>query len=297
MISIQTLFIATRPQYLLLSIVLVFLGAGVARMYGPLPGPEFVLCLAGLVLLHISTNVLNDYFDYTSGIDLETQRTPFNGGSGVLNQGLLVPRQTLAFGLSAFALAVPIGGYLVAEIGWPLLPLFVLGAVFVLFGTSHMTRLGFGLGELSAGLGLGALPVFGTAWILHGSPDPAFMPAAVPSALWVFNLLFLNEFPDECADRRGGRKTLATQLGFPAGWRLYVAVSALAYLWVGAAVWLGFMPKPCLLVFLTLPLAVKAAARSRAADFGGEFTQAQAANVGLALLGHALLALGYWVSA
>ena len=296
MIPAKTLFLETRPHYLLLSVLLVCLGGAVARHYGPFHWQGFLLCLLGLVLLHISTNVLNDYFDYSSGIDLETERTPFNGGSGLLNAGLLEPRHALVFGLSAFALAVPIGGYLVATLGWPLLPLFLLGSAFVIFNTSHITRLGFGLGELSAGLGLGALPVFGTAWIVHGSPSPAFLLAAVPSALWVFNLLLLNEFPDEQADRRGGRKTLVIQLGFRRAWWAYSALGVAAYGWIIACVWAGAMPGQSLWVLLSLPLAAKAIVFSRKPDFGGDFTKAQAANVGLVLSGHGLLALGYWLT-
>ena len=37
----------------------------------------------GLLLTHISVNVLNDYFDYRSGMDLATKRIPFSGGSGL----------------------------------------------------------------------------------------------------------------------------------------------------------------------------------------------------------------------
>jgi 1,4-dihydroxy-2-naphthoate octaprenyltransferase len=278
----------------LLSVLLVILGGSVARYYGAFHWAGFGLCLLGLVLLHISANVLNDYFDYTSGIDLATDRTPFNGGSGLLNEGLLTPRQALLFGLAAFALAVPIGGYLLATIGWALLPMFVLGSALVLGNTSHIAKLGYGLGELSAGLGLGALPVFGTAWVVHGSPAAEFLYPGLPSALWVFNLLLLNEFPDEQPDQAGGRKTLPVQLGFRRARWVYVGLGCAAYLWIAACVALGAMPAPCLLAFLSLPLAVKAAAMSHKPDFKGDFLKAQAGNVGLALSGHFLLALGYY---
>ena len=299
MIPLKTLFLETRPHYLLLSVLLVLLGGGIARYYGAFHWSVFLLCLFGLVLLHISTNVLNDYFDYTSGIDLETKRTPFNGGSGLLNEGLLTPRETLFFGLSAFALAVPIGVYLVIHIGWPLLPLFLVGSVFVIFGTSHISKLGYGLGELSAGLGLGALPVFGTAWIVHGMPDWHYLYASVPSAIWVFNLLFLNEFPDEQADKKGGRKTLVVQLGFGLAHNLYAGLSVLAWVWIAACVAAGVMPNMCLLALFALPLAARAIRLSRQPDFSmeGDFLRAQAANVGLTLAGHFLLAVGFFWAA
>lgn len=39
-----------------------------------------LLAFAGLLLAHISAGVLNEYFDYKSGVDLETKRTPFSVG-------------------------------------------------------------------------------------------------------------------------------------------------------------------------------------------------------------------------
>ena len=294
--SIKILFLETRPQYLLLSVLLVILSGCLAHYYGAFAWGRFWLCLIGLVLLHISTNVLNDYFDYRSGIDLETRRTPFNGGSGLLRQGLLTPRQTLGFGVAAFGLAIPIGGYFVAIIGWSLLPLLLVGTAFVLFNSSHLTRLGYGLGEWSAGLGLGALPIFGAAWIISGTPDSQFLFAAAPSTLWVANLLFLNEFPDEAPDRQGGRKTLVIELGFERARQLYVVLSALSFVWIAGCLLFQAMPLPCALAFLSMPLAYRAMALSRRRDFGGAFTQAQAANVQLVLSGHLLLALGYWLA-
>ncbi len=41
-----------------------------------------MLALLGAFLAHISVNTLNEYFDFKSGLDLETIKTPFSGGSG-----------------------------------------------------------------------------------------------------------------------------------------------------------------------------------------------------------------------
>lgn len=74
-------FLETRPQFLLLSVVLVLLGTAIARNEGYFDGLKFILTTLGLLLAHASVNILNDYFDYKSGIDLQTTRTPFSGGS------------------------------------------------------------------------------------------------------------------------------------------------------------------------------------------------------------------------
>ena len=80
-------FLETRPQFLILSITLVLIGSSAAFFHGYHHIPHTFLALLGLIAFHISVNVLNDYHDYKSGIDLHTQRTPFSGGSGLLPLG------------------------------------------------------------------------------------------------------------------------------------------------------------------------------------------------------------------
>ena len=58
-----------RAPFLPLSVVLAFLGACIAWYDGAFHLGYAVLAFVGLLLAHISVNVLNDYFDYRSGID------------------------------------------------------------------------------------------------------------------------------------------------------------------------------------------------------------------------------------
>jgi 1,4-dihydroxy-2-naphthoate octaprenyltransferase len=74
-------FLETRPQFLILSVVLAFLGASLGYYDGAFHLGYALLACLGLLLTHTSVNVLNDYFDYRSGIDQATQRTPFSGGT------------------------------------------------------------------------------------------------------------------------------------------------------------------------------------------------------------------------
>ena len=81
MTGLKTWFAETRPHFLLLTPVCVFVGIAVAVYQSDsLKALHLALALLGALLAHISVNVLNDYFDYRSGIDLETRRTPFSGG-------------------------------------------------------------------------------------------------------------------------------------------------------------------------------------------------------------------------
>ena len=182
---IKNYLLETRPQFLVLSLVLAILGSGIALASGSFNLGWAVLLFVGLLFLHISANTLNDYFDYRSGIDLATNRTPFSGGSGVLPSGALSPRAVLVLGLTTFVLAIPIGLYFISIRGMALLPLFFVGAVLVLLYTTLFTKIGGGMSEITAGLGLGTLPVFGIYYIMTGNAAGAAIYASIPSGFLV----------------------------------------------------------------------------------------------------------------
>ena len=287
------MFLETRPQFLLLSPILAFLGMAIGLRDNSLNWPYFLLSIVGLTLLHASVNTLNDYHDYKTGIDLKTNRTPFSGGSGFLAGGLLKPSAVLAIGLGSFIIAIPIGFYFLLRLGWNLAPLFIIGAFFVLFYTSHLTRIGFGSAEISAGLGLGTLPVLGTFIIINGGFTYQALYASIPSGFLVCNLLLLNEFPDADADKTANRKTLPIILGHRKAAIVYSTLVAATYLWIVAGVILQIMPAWTLLALLTLPVGIKAIKGSLTYKKLEELIPAQGANVMIVLGIQLLMGLGY----
>jgi len=82
--KLKPCFLETRLSFLLLSVVLAFLGTSIAFYDGVLHLSYSFLAFLGLLLCHISANVFNGYFDYRSGIDLRTKRTLSSEGSGIL---------------------------------------------------------------------------------------------------------------------------------------------------------------------------------------------------------------------
>jgi 1,4-dihydroxy-2-naphthoate octaprenyltransferase len=215
-----------RAPFLLLPVTLVAAGAAAAAYEGAAGWGPTLLALFGLVLLHAAVNAFNEASDMTTGIDLKTTRTPFSGGSGTLPAGRLSVRATRVF---AYACAVT-GGLVGAWFALGLGPMFALllavGAASVLFYSNAFARLG--LGETFAGLGLGALPIWCAAWVQGQPPGPAALWAGVPAFFMTFNLLLLNEFPDEDADRAGGRKNLVLVLGRKGAARVYATAALLA---------------------------------------------------------------------
>lgn len=211
----------------------------------------------------------------------------------MLPAGKLTSIAVLRLGLITFFLAVPIGLFFLYARGLAILPIFVLGAIFVLFYTSHITKFGMGMPELAAGLGLGTLPVFGTFLIMNDGFSWSALYASIPSGFLVCNLLYLNEFPDRDADQFGGRKTLPIVLGYRKAAILYSAIMIMTYIWVVVGVIFRLMPVWTLLSILTLPFAIKAIKGSLTFKSPMELGPAQGANVATVLLTQLLMGIGY----
>ncbi len=244
-----------RAPFLLLPVTLVVCGAGAAAVEGTLRALPTVLALVGLVATHIAVNALNEWSDMRRGIDLKTRRTPFSGGSGTLPSGAASTEAALGLGLVFAAVGLAIGLWFLWAIGWVFLPFLLVGAVFVLGYTDALARLG--VGEVAAGLGLGGLPVAGTALVQDGTLGGVAVAASVPAFLMTFNLLLLNEFPDEIPDREGGRKNLVILLGRkPAAW-VYAGAALLVPGWIVLAVVLGLLPYWALLGALPSVLLIQ----------------------------------------
>jgi len=284
-------FLETRPQFLLLSVVLAFLGTSIAWYDGAFHLGYALLAFVGLLLAHISVNVLNDYFDYRSGIDLETKRTPFSGGSGILPAALLKPRQVFWLGLGAFLLAIPIGIYFVIARGWLLLPLLLIAAICVLLYTPFMLKMRWP--EWAPGVGLGTLPVLGAYFVQTGEYTLPALIAAIPSGILVHNLLLLNEFPETEADKKAGRKTLPITMGKAKASIVYSVLTVIVYLWIIGGVVAGRMPPFSLIALLTLPLAIKAIQGARKHQEITRLMPAMGNNVLVVLLTQLLLGIGY----
>jgi 1,4-dihydroxy-2-naphthoate octaprenyltransferase len=252
-------FRETRPQFLLLTPVCVCVGVGTAAWVkgglGTLPWGYVILAFIGALGAHIATNVLNDYFDYTSGLDLKTKPTPFSGGSGILPQRLMTPQNVLIFGLVALGLTAAIGIVFWAVWGWAILPLGLLGIITIVAYTPWVTKRPF-LCLIAPGLGFGPFMVMGTHFVLTGRYDAVSILASLVPGFLVSNLLLLNQFPDVEADAAVNRRHIPIIMGLPASARLYAVLALATYLVIIIACIIGAAPPAALIAFITLPLAL-----------------------------------------
>jgi len=233
-----------RAPFLLLPPTLVASGAAAAAWDGSFSWSRSLLAAFGMVAVHMAVNTFNEWSDMRTGIDLHTERTPFTGGSGTLPSGAMSTTTAFWFGVVCSIVGLAIGVWFVRQVGWVLLPIILAGAISVVAYTDLFARIGFG--EVAAGFGLGAGPVIGAALVQDGEWSKAAAWAAIPAFCMTFNLLFLNEFPDETADREGGRRNLVILLGRkPAAW-MYALVGLLTPLAIVLGFVTGALPLLCL---------------------------------------------------
>ena len=244
-----------RAPFLLLPPTLVAAGAAAAAWDGAFSWAQTLLAMIGLVALHMAVNILNEWSDMRTGIDLETDRTPFTGGSGTLPAGGMGSKSALVFGLVCSGVGLSIGLWFLWTVGWVLLPIMLAGAVSVLTYTDLLARIG--VGEIAAGFGLGAGPVIGAALVQGGGWSNAAAAASIPAFFMTFNLLLLNEFPDEEADRGGGRRNLVILLGRRTAAWIYVIAGLATPAALIIAVVLGALPALCLVAVLPSLLLAK----------------------------------------
>jgi 1,4-dihydroxy-2-naphthoate octaprenyltransferase len=285
-----------RPAFLILSVILGFLGAAIAWYEHQEYGGPFNLGYAflagiGLIIAHISVNVFNDYFDSRSKLDTKTVRTPFSGGSGAIQSRQLTEKQALWVGIVTLIIIIPIGVFFTVVKGWLLLPLLVIAIVCIILYTTFIRRMGYP--EWSAGLGLGILPVIGAYFVQTGSYTLSVLLASIPSGILVHNLLLLNEFPDAESDIMVKRRTLPIFIGKKKAAIFYSALTILVYLWIIGTVINRDMPVFTLLGLLTIPLAFKAIDGAFKYDDMSKLVPAMANNVFVVLLTQLLVAIGF----
>lgn len=285
-----------RAPFLLLAVILGFLGASIAWYESRKFGTAFNLSYAflagfGLIVAHISVNVWNEWFDYRSKVDLKTIKTPFSGGSGALPGGLVTSRATFWVGVTSLLIIIPIGVFFTLTQGWLLLPLLIIALACILLYTPFILKIGYP--EWAPGIGLGMLPVLGAYFAQTGQFTISALLASVPSGILVLNLLLLNELPDAEADKTVGRRTLPIIIGKKNAALVYSVFTAVMFLWIIFAVIMGDMPPFTLLSLLTLPLAYKAITGAFKYDVMPKFVPAQASNVFVVLLTQLLLGIGF----
>jgi 1,4-dihydroxy-2-naphthoate octaprenyltransferase len=228
---------------------------------GSFPTGLFLMTLLGVMMLHLASNVFNDYFDWKRGTDQvnTTYFLKYSGGSRAIELGLIDLAGTWRLAWGLLAVAVATGLFLTWQVGTGVLLLGLTGAALGYFYTAPPVRLvaRHGLGELAIGLAFGPLITLGTSYVVLGGFDlgwSGFL-MGIPVGLLTANILVINQIPDVEADASTQKNHLVVTLGVRRTPYVYggiLAVALLVHLWIAAtipqATWLWWLPAALLAI-------------------------------------------------
>ena len=154
---------AIRIRFLLASVIAVSAGLVITWWHtGNITIFDAILTMCGVLALHASVDLLNDYWDFKREIDTTTRRTKMSGGSGVLPDGLLKPAQVYAAGIAFLIIGATIGVYFVVTDGIIIGIILAFAVISIYFYSTKLVD--WGLAEIFVTI-KGSMIVIGTYFV------------------------------------------------------------------------------------------------------------------------------------
>jgi 1,4-dihydroxy-2-naphthoate octaprenyltransferase len=255
---------AIRIRFLLASVIAVSNGLAIAYWKNATIDPLYAaLTYVGVIFLHASVDLLNDYWDHKRGIDSATTRTKFSGGTGVLPEKLLTPRAIYLAGIIFLILGASIGAYFVAIRGITIALILGFAVAAIHFYSTSIVNAG--LGELFVAI-KGAMIVLGTLYVQYAVIEPAALYVGAIVGILSATVLFVNSFPDYEADKSKGRRTLVIILGKKMASAVFPMFIIVTYAMIAAGILFGFTKIYSLISFASIPFGIKSVLLLRKED-------------------------------
>ncbi len=205
-----------REPTLLLGTFSGVVGLAAALYYGSASVFLGILAIVGAVLAQLSVNMIDDYVDFKVGLDRETSKTKFSGGSGLLVGKKVKPGSVLAIALAALAIAGIVGAYLLlsaSNVAWLVALTMAIGGAGVLLYARYMTHVPL-LAEPFCALSFALIGI--GVFLVSSNGTSHLMGTALVCTLagvQVGAILVANEVPDMKPDRKYGRRSWVVILG------------------------------------------------------------------------------------
>ena len=252
---ISTWIRVIRVRFLLASVIAVSTGLAITWWnISNISVFDAILTMCGVLVLHASVDLLNDYWDFKRGIDTKTYRTKMSGGSGVLPEGLLKPAQVYRAGIVFLIIGTAIGGYFVVTGGIVIGIILAFAVISIYFYSSKIVN--WRLAELFVAI-KGSMIVIGTYFVQTSHITEQVVLGGIVIGVLSSLVLFITSFPDHDADKAKGRKTLVISLGKQKACTILWVFPMIIYGITITAVSLEIFPVFCLIILLTIPLIVK----------------------------------------
>lgn len=253
---LQIWWLAIRPRTLPAAASGVVMGSALAWKDGSFQLLPALAALLVALLLQIGSNVANDVYDFERGADAVERHGPVR----VTQARLLTPAQVKRGMWMIFALAALCGLYLAYVRGWIIILVGLAAILSAIAYTGGPFPLGYhGLGDIFVFIFFGLVAVMGTYYVQTGSLDAAAVWMSIPVGLIITAILVVNNLRDFENDRAAGKQTLAVLMGSNASRIEYLLCLGIAYLIIPPLILLDIIPAAALLVWLSLPVAIKSA--------------------------------------
>jgi len=245
-----------RVRFLLASIIAVSVGLAINWRQNSTVDPlDAVLTFAGVMALHASVDLLNDYWDYKRGIDTATKRTKMSGGTGVLPEGLLKPSSVYRAGIGFLILGSVIGFYFVLTDGIIIAVILSFAILSIYFYSTKIVD--SGLAEFFVAV-KGTMIVLGTFFIQSNQITLESILAGIVVGVLSSLVLFIASFPDHDADKSKGRKTLVITVGKKNATYLFWIFPTISYSLIILGISIGIFPILSFVTLFSIPLVIKA---------------------------------------
>jgi 1,4-dihydroxy-2-naphthoate octaprenyltransferase len=235
---IKNWLLAIRPKTLAASISPILLGSALAFQHDAFRLDVILLALFCALMLQVSVNFANDFFDGKSGVDTHKRLGPIR----VTQAGLITPNH-LKIGLAvATLLAMSSGLALVYLSHWTLL-LWGSASLIAVYAYSGgpWPLASHGFGEVTVFVFFGLLAVAGTYYVHTGQITIMVLLYGSVVGLMSAAIMLVNNIRDIPTDTLANKRTLAVVLGEATSRALYkyILVAALV-LHLGVSFPLGF---------------------------------------------------------
>lgn len=244
-----------RIRFLISSVIAV--SAGLAISWWNIEQIDFlyaVMTMSGVVCLHASVDLLNDYWDFKRGIDTQTKRTKMSGGTGVLPEGLLLPNQVYRVGLGFLIIGVLIGSYFVIIDGIIVGAILTFAVVSIYFYSTKIVD--SGLAEVFVAI-KGTMIVLGTYFIQTLEINFTTIQGGIFIGVLSSLVLFITSFPDFDADKAKGRKTLVISVGKQKATFVFWFFPIAVYSILISGIFFEIFPIYCIISLAMFPLIIK----------------------------------------
>lgn len=244
--------IASRAAVL----IMTFISAALAGLFALRVGEfNFLAWLGlafGLIFAHATNNLLNDYTDFTRGVDQDNYFRTMYGPQPVAH-GLMTKRQLLSYAAVTGLIAVAMGAALFASQGWDstILLLIGLGAFFVLFYTWPLKYIA--MGEVAVLIVWGPLMIGGGFYVLAGYWDWNVVWASLPYVLGVTTVIFGKHIDKIEVDRSKKIYTLPVVLGEKLSRYAVLGMMILSYVLVVVLIVAQYFTPVMLVVLFAIP--------------------------------------------